>query len=113
MSELQEEAAALQRWLFEQALPLWWRLGADRAGGAGGAAGGDQGAIGLDGRPVAKPHRARSIARMVFAYCEAGRLGWSGPWREAARHALACLGTRFVTADGTVASVVGLDGAIT
>src|SRR5262245_16764187 len=108
MSELQEEAAALQRWLFEQALPVGWRVGADRAGGAGGAGGGYHEAIGLDGTPVAKPHRARSIARMVFAYCEAGRLGWSGPWRDAAQHALGYLGEHFVTADGTVASVVGL-----
>jgi len=106
MSERQQEAAALERWLFERALPLWWEVGADRAGG------GYYEAIDLNGKPVARPHRARSIARMVFAYCEAGRLGWSGPWREAAAHALAYLDKHFVTADGTVASVVGRDGRI-
>ena len=76
------EGAALRRWLLERALPLWWEVGADRAGG------GFHEAIALDGTPSPNPHRARSIARMAFCYCEAGRLGWRGPWREAARHAL-------------------------
>src|SRR5262245_23007224 len=106
MNERQRETAALARWLFERALPLWWEVGADRA------AGGYHEAIELGGEPVPSPRRARSIARMVFAYCEAGRLGWRGPWRDAAAHALAYLDKHFVTADGTVASVVGLGGRV-
>src|SRR5262245_12998051 len=104
MNELSKEAAALERWLFEQALPLWWRLGADRVGG------GYHEAIDLHGKPVATPHRARSITRMAYSFCEAGRLGWRGPWREAARHALDYFRTHFPHADATVASVVDLDG---
>ncbi|MFL6798038.1 MAG: AGE family epimerase/isomerase [Xanthobacteraceae bacterium] len=105
MAELHNETRALEHWLFEHALPLWWEVGADRVGG------GYHEAIELNGRPFAKPHRARSIARMVFAFCEAGRLGWNGPWREAAAHALAYLDKHFICADATVASVVGLDGS--
>jgi mannose/cellobiose epimerase-like protein (N-acyl-D-glucosamine 2-epimerase family)/glycosyltransferase involved in cell wall biosynthesis len=104
MSGVAREAKALRSWLFEVALPLWWEVGADRSRG------GFHEAISLDGEPVAQPHRARSIARQAFAYCEAGRLGWNGPWREAAQHALGYFGKHFVNADATVASVVALDG---
>ena len=105
-SDLAGETAALRRWLTETALPLWWETGADRAGG------GFHEAINLDGRPAPGPHRARTIARQVFVYCEAGRLGWAGPWRAAATHALDYFRTYFITADATVASVVGLDGKV-
>ena len=106
MSDLAREAAALRRWLFDVALPLWWEVGADRVNG------GFHEAIDLDGKPLARPHRARSIARQAFAYGEAGRLGWNGPWRDATRHALDFFARYFVSADGTVASVVDLDGKV-
>jgi mannose-6-phosphate isomerase len=106
MSDIANEAAALKRWLFDVALPLWWNDGADRVGG------GFHEAISLDGRPLARPHRARVIARQAFSYCEAGRLGWHGPWREAQRHALDYLREHFVTANATVVSVVDLDGKV-
>src|SRR5262249_24462459 len=79
------EALALRDWLFDCALPLWWRVGADHDRG------GFYEAIALDGTPVAGPQRARTIARQAYSYCEAGRLGWAGPWRTAAQHALAHL----------------------
>jgi mannose/cellobiose epimerase-like protein (N-acyl-D-glucosamine 2-epimerase family) len=100
------EAAALQRWLMDVALPLWWEVGADRDRG------GFHEAIELDGKPFARPHRARSIARMAFSYCEAGRLGWKGPWRAAAGQALDYFRTHFLTPEGTAASVVDLDGRV-
>ena len=73
MNDMVTEAAALRRWLFQEALPLWWAVGADRDRG------GFHEAINVDGTPVARPHRARSITRVAFSYCEAGRLGWDGP----------------------------------
>jgi mannose/cellobiose epimerase-like protein (N-acyl-D-glucosamine 2-epimerase family)/glycosyltransferase involved in cell wall biosynthesis len=103
---MSEEAAGLRQWLFDVALPLWWKVGADHDRG------GFHEAIDQDGRPVADPHRARSIARQAFSYCEAGRLGWNGPWQAAAHHALEYFGRHFVAADGTVASVVGVDGKV-
>src|SRR5712691_3154095 len=106
MSRAGSETAALARWLFEVALPLWWEVGADRVRG------GFHEAIDLTGKPVAQPHRARSIARQAFSYCEAGRLGWNGPWREAAQHALDYFREHFVTSDATVASLVDLDGQV-
>jgi mannose/cellobiose epimerase-like protein (N-acyl-D-glucosamine 2-epimerase family) len=98
------EAAALRSWLFDYALPLWWEVGADRDRG------GFHEAIDLDSKPLARPHRARTIARQAFSYGEAGRLGWSGPWREAARHALDYFQKHFIMVDATVVSVVDLDG---
>src|SRR6266446_4258093 len=106
MSDVASEAAALKRWLFDVALPLWWKDGADHVRG------GFHEAISLDGRPLARPHRARVIARQAFSYCEAGRLGWHGPWAEAQRHALDYFRKHFVTANATVVSVVDLDGKI-
>jgi mannose/cellobiose epimerase-like protein (N-acyl-D-glucosamine 2-epimerase family) len=106
MSDPASEAAVLRRWLFDVALPLWWRVGADRIRG------GFHEAIDLDGKPIARPHRARSIARQVFSYCEAGRLGWNGPWREAALHGLGYLRAHFMSANSTVVSVVDLDGKV-
>jgi hypothetical protein len=106
MNDMATEAAALRRWLFQEALPLWWAVGADRDHG------GFHEAINLDGSPAARPHRARSITRVAFSYCEAGRLGWDGPWREAAQHALDYFRKHFVTADATVASIVDLDGRV-
>jgi len=107
MSGLAGEAAALRQWLFDTALPLWWEVGADRVGG------GFHEAIELDGRPIPRPHRARTVTRQVFAYCEAGRLGWPGPWREAALHALDYLRQHFIAADATVVPLVELDGSVT
>src|SRR5258708_7138244 len=106
MSDVVSEAAALRRWLFDEALPLWWEDGADRVRG------GFYEAIDLHGRPLARPHRARVIARQAFAYYQAGRLGWHGPWRDAVRHALDYFREHFVSADATVASVVDLDGKV-
>jgi mannose/cellobiose epimerase-like protein (N-acyl-D-glucosamine 2-epimerase family)/glycosyltransferase involved in cell wall biosynthesis len=106
MSDVASEVAALQRWLFNVALPFWWKDGADHVRG------GFHEAISLDGRPLARPHRARVIARQAFSYCEAGRLGWQGSWREAQCHALVYFRKHFVTADATVVSVVDLDGNV-
>ena len=106
MSPLPVEVVELRRWLLDVALPLWWTTGADHSGG------GFHEAINLDGSPGPSPHRARTIARQVFVYGQAGRLGWNGPWRKATGHALEYLRQRFIKADGTIASVVELDGCI-
>ena len=106
MNDVVAQTQALQRWLFDEALPLWWDVGADRRGG------GFHEQIGLDGKPQARPHRARSIARQAIAYCEAGRLGWNGPWQQAARHALDYLQARFIASDATVVSVVDISGIV-
>ncbi len=101
---LADQAAALRRWLFDSALPLWWRIGADHING------GYHERIDFRGRPVELPRRSRVAARMAFCYGEAGRLGWRGPWREAGRHALTSLRARFMRDDATVIAAVRPDG---
>ena len=100
------EAKKLRQWLFEAALPLWWRVGADYARG------GYHERIDFDGRPVILPRRSRVAARQAFCYHEAGRLGWNGPWREAGQHALSFLRERFVQIDGSVISTVDQGGRV-
>ena len=104
--EFAAAAEKLRRWLFEAALPLWWRVGADHA------LGGYHERIDFDGRPLILPRRSRVAARQAFCYSEAGRLGWNGPWREAGRHALDFLRERFVQSDGTVIATVDQDGSV-
>lgn len=75
----------LTRWLFEAALPLWWRAGADHARG------GFHDKLAMDGTAVDLPKRVRVLARQIFVFAEAGRLGWDGPWRAAVDHGIAFL----------------------
>jgi mannose-6-phosphate isomerase len=106
LEDVRAQTQALRRWLFDHALPLWWEIGADRS------LGGFHERIDQQGRPVVLPRRARVAARQVFCYCEGGRLGWPGPWRQAARHALDFLCRRFLARDGSVVAAVGPDGAV-
>ena len=100
------EVEKLRGWLFQDALPLWWRVGADHT------LGGYYEGIDFDGRSVMLPRRSRVAARQAFCYHEAGRMGWNGPWREAGRHALDFLRERFVRSDATVISTVDQDGIV-
>src|SRR5262245_63581376 len=106
MSDLAAEAAALNRWLFDTALPLWWQQGADHVRG------GFHEAISLDGQPLPLSHRARVIARQAFSYCEAGRLGWHGPWREAQRNPFDNFPQNLIAPTQTVFSGVALAGRV-
>ena len=105
MSEaLAAEAERLRLWLLNEAFPLWWEVGADHSGG------GWYERIDFDGSPVVLPKRSRVAARQVFCYCEAGRLGWQGPWRQAATHALSSLRDHFNRSDGTVIAALSQAG---
>lgn len=103
MAVLEAEARWARDWLFEAALPLWWTVGADPAGGF-------HEKITLAGTPVAAPRRLRVQARQAYAYVEAGRLGWTGPWREAAEHALSFLLANYRRPDGLFRTLVAPDG---
>jgi len=103
-SGLAEAAGWFGLWLRTAALPVWWSLGADRERG------GFVEAIAQDGSPQPAPRRGRVQGRMIFSFAQAGMMGWSGPWREAARHALAGMKADFLRPDGLVRTLVGLDG---
>ncbi len=105
MSVLTAPAAELMTWLTDAALPLWWKKGADHARG------GFHEALDDHGEPVAADRRARVQARQVYVYATAGRLGWTGPWRDAAAHGLDFFLNRYQRADGFFRTLVAPDGA--
>ena len=70
MSPLTDVRARYRRWLFDQALPLWWKQGADQANG------GFHEALTLEGEPVTANRRARVQARQI--YVNAARARWLG-----------------------------------
>jgi len=74
-SPLETIAAHAEDWLFEAAGHLW------RAE-LGGETPLFPERLSIHGEKDACPHRLFVQARHVFSYCELGRLGWTGPWRE-------------------------------
>ena len=98
MSDIETELAALRDrlldWLLNDALPLWWTVGADQMGG------GFHEAIDLMGRPVLSERRARVQARQIFTYAVGGGLGWTGPWRQAVQHGMDYFVGRYRRPDG-------------
>ncbi|WP_374250949.1 AGE family epimerase/isomerase [Xanthobacter sp.] len=100
---LEAEARWAREWLFDAALPLWWQVGADPAGGFFEK-------IALDGKPVIAPRRLRVQTRQTYAFIEGGRLGWQGPWREAAEHGLSFFMGNYRRADGLFRCLVAPDG---
>ena len=104
-AEVQALNDSLKRWLFDHALPLWWEVGFDREKG------GCFEKIGQDGKAIEGPRRARVAARQAWVYAEAGKLGWTGSWREARDHALEALTTTFARNDGLYRILADADGA--
>ena len=95
----------LRDWLVDAALPLWWRVGADRVHG------GFHEAIHQDGVPVISNRRAHVASRQVYVYATAARAGLPGPWHEAARHGMDFMTSRFLRPDGVMRSVLTPEGA--
>lgn len=91
-------------WLRLRALPLWSTMGLGSQGFAE--------ALSIDARGLEIPSRSLVQARQTYVYAAAGRLGWTGPWREAVGAGLGALATRFSRDDGSVRAAIGRDGAI-
>jgi len=85
IEDLTRRAAAARAWLFDSALPLWAERGFDDATGLFAEK------LDLTGQPVAGSHRVRVQARQLYVFAEAGRLGWTGPWRPRVAAGLATL----------------------
>jgi mannose-6-phosphate isomerase len=97
-------AERARTWLFEQALPVWARHGANPRGGFHDRLDGDY-------RPSGDL-RLRVQARQTYVFAEAGRLGWPGEWRPLVEHGLAFLLHRARLEGGLVASRFAPDGAV-
>jgi len=103
-ASLAEWAVRCEHWLHTAALPLWWTLGADHE------TGGFHELLDLEGRPVPSVRRARVQARQAFVYAQAHTLGWRGPAREAALHALRYFRTHYLRSDGLFRGAVDAQG---
>ena len=98
-----ESAARLSAWLRSKALPIWCTLGQNDSGAF-------EETLALDGRRVRSSKRARVQARQIYAYGQAGLLGWQGPWRRAVESGMDYLNQRFTRSDGLLRSVLDVDG---
>jgi mannose-6-phosphate isomerase len=105
-SNLEDAAAWFDHWVRTAALPLWWSQGADRERG------GFHEALSIAGEPRPGPRRARVQGRQAYAYATAGLIGWDGPWRDAAWHAMDFLTDRYLRDDELFRTLLGLDGAV-
>ncbi|MEW6254832.1 MAG: AGE family epimerase/isomerase [Pseudomonadota bacterium] len=104
--EFAAQAGALKQWMFEEALPLWARIGVDREGG------GFFERLAPDGAVIDDPRRARLVARQIYVFSAAERLGWAGPAREIVRHGLAALERHHLKPVGLVVPSVARDGTV-
>jgi len=80
--------ARVRHWLFGQALPLWARQGVD-----------DKGVfherLDFDARPVGAMKRMRTLARQIYVFAVAHKMGWEGEALPLIEH-----GLNFITAKG-------------
>lgn len=95
--------AALTTWIRRVALPVWCTLGQD-------ASGAFEERLEQDGRRIAEPRRARVQARQIYVLAEAGRCGWSGPWKDAVEAGLQHLRDAYLRPDGLMRTRLSFDG---
>lgn len=94
------------RWLLDDAMPQWTRLGVDPADGA------FLEAIDCAGpHAVIAPRRGRVQPRQIYSVIAAGRLGWNGDWAAIANRALDWYLDHFRLDDATFADLVAPDGS--
>jgi mannose/cellobiose epimerase-like protein (N-acyl-D-glucosamine 2-epimerase family) len=104
LKALSQAAAHAKQWLFESAAPLWATAGFESDGMFA-----EQ--IGMDGKALAVPLRLRVQARQIYAFCELGRLGWAGPWRDRAQRGVERLIHSGRRDDGFFIHAFSADGA--
>ncbi|ASY70625.1 mannose-6-phosphate isomerase Pmi [Sinorhizobium fredii] len=100
------QAAELDRWLAEAALPLWREKGFDTAGG------GFVETIDMAGEPTQANRRSRVQPRQVYCFAEAGRRGWQGDWRSVAEGGLAYFDRVYRQSSGFYGALAKADGEI-
>lgn len=94
------------QWLRGEALPVWAGTGVDRTHG------GYFEALSLQGRPVMKPKRVRTIARQVYAFAVATERGWSEAAPGAMAHGMDFLQSRGRSSAGGWVRVLDPDGTV-
>ena len=103
-TELERVSCALNTWLNEEALPLWWAKGADHVKG------GWHETLTMAGEPGPGDRRARVQARQIFVYADAYIRGRPNPGLKAVEHGLDYLLGKYRRGDGLIRDVVNTDG---
>jgi mannose/cellobiose epimerase-like protein (N-acyl-D-glucosamine 2-epimerase family) len=104
---LTEAFAKLRGWLFEAVLPLWQAHGVDWENG------GFHEKLEPDTRAVANvSRRTRVVARQIYSFAAAGRMGWSGDWCSAFEHGAKSLFEDCIRSDGLVVSTYTTENGI-
>ena len=103
--DLDRVAQAAIRWIFTDVLPLWASRGHDETHG------GFFEQIALDGRALDLPKRCRVQARQMYSFIEAGRIGWTGHWRERADSGMDFMLAHHLRPDGFMRFKTHIDGS--
>ena len=104
IGELERVSCDLNRWLDDEALPLWWANGADHVRG------GWFETLAMSGDPGPGDRRARVQARQIFVYADAYIRGRPNPGLKAVEHGLDYLLGKYRRDDGLIRDVVDNDG---
>jgi mannose-6-phosphate isomerase len=102
-SALASRAKDAKQWLFDAAAPLWSSAGWHADGMFAEC-------LSLSGDRDRAVRRTRVQSRQIYAFCELGRLGWSGDWRTPAESALQALLDRGRRPDGLCIHTFSADG---
>lgn len=98
--------AGLLDWFRQEAMPLWSTAGTDWAQG------GFAEKLDAQGQPVDEPRRTRVVARQLYVFSVARKLGWTQDAQRWIDHGLDFLLHRLQQADGTFASSVTPAGQV-
>lgn len=97
---------ALKDWLLDHAYSRWWEHGADLERG------GFHERLGVDGKGLLEPRRARVNPRQVYCYSLAEDLGWPGPAQQAVAHGLDYFLNHYRRPDRLFRGLVNPDGSV-
>lgn len=106
-NQLSNEVKRLRRWLDEDALPLWWEVGAAKPDG------GFHERIGQDGTPMLGDNRrARVQPRQAYCYAAAGQNGWTGSWQIAVDQGLSWFDKVYRLENGLYGNLADASGTL-
>ncbi|WP_311272788.1 MULTISPECIES: AGE family epimerase/isomerase [unclassified Rhizobium] len=106
-NQLSNEVKRLRRWLDEDALRLWWEVGAAKPDG------GFHERIGQDGTPMLGDNRrARVQPRQAYCYAAAGQNGWTGSWQIAVDQGLSWFDKVYRLENGLYGNLADASGTL-
>ncbi len=106
-SRLKIAYSQTESWLFNAALPFWGGPGVDFERGGFNEKFDQHGIV-----VPAVPRRTRVVARQIYSFAAAGRIGWDGDWAAIVDHGATTLFDRCIREDGLVISTYDESGRI-